>query len=632
MANDGSGTPGHAGDGIATDRAEPDRSVVPTPPGGLPAAGDEPVEPPVAHHDPEVEHPPAHAMGVPRPDTDPVTPSAGTPLPADGVPGDAVPVDPVPVDPVAPPGEPVADTDPSAAGRPPAVDPAAVAETALDAPVAPAAPTLPATVHPGGEPRVGTPPGGVAAAAGQQPGRPQPQHAQQPSGQWAAPGAPQVQQPPAGWRPPAAGAWAGAGDTVHMPGAQQQGRPGPQPHMPQHSQSTGQHALPQPTAQHAAQQPWSQGPPPDRTVTAPGGGDDKPRRRGGLVGAMIALALVAALVGGGVGGYVGYRLADRGQTPASSGNVLNQPLPDVDQNPAAQGPVEAVAMRVLPSTVQLRVSGARSEGEGSGMILSADGLILTNNHVVAGAANGGTVTAVFQDGRSVPATIVGRDPSSDLAVVRATNVNGLTPIELGNSDSVRVGQPVVAFGSPLGLGGTVTTGIISALDRAVGVGDELAGSDPTVFSALQTDAAINPGNSGGPLVDMQGRVIGINSAIATTGSQGGSIGVGFAIPINSAKRIAQELETTGRATRAVLGVGVADDQTITGARIQSVVPGGPADAAGIKANDVVLKFGDKQITTGLDLQAQIRSAAPGATLPVQLADRTVQVTLGSATG
>jgi putative serine protease PepD len=347
---------------------------------------------------------------------------------------------------------------------------------------------------------------------------------------------------------------------------------------------------------------------------------------------MVALALVAALVGGGVGGYVGYRLADRGQTPASSGNVLNEPLPDVDQNPAAQGPVEAVATRVLPSTVQLRVTGARSEGEGSGMILSADGLILTNNHVVADAANGGTVTAVFQDGRSVPATIVGRDPSSDLAVVRATDVTGLVPIELGNSDGVRVGQPVVAFGSPLGLGGTVTTGIISALDRAVGVGDELAGSDPTVFSALQTDAAINPGNSGGPLVDMQGRVIGINSAIATTGSQGGSIGVGFAIPVNSAKRIAQELETTGRATRAVLGVGVGDDQSVTGARIQSVVPGGPADAAGIKAGDVVRKFGDKQITTGLDLQAQIRSAAPGATLPVQLADRTVQVTLGSATG
>ncbi|MFB9742152.1 trypsin-like peptidase domain-containing protein [Pseudonocardia sulfidoxydans] len=607
MANDGSGTPGHADDGTATDRAEPDRPVVPTPPGGLPAEGGGSVEPVAAQQDSGVEHSPAHAMGVPRPDTDPVTPPAGNP---------AAPLDQG-GDPAA---DAAADAGPDGSG-PPAVDPAAVAETALDAPVVPAAPTLPATVHPGGEPRVGTPPAGVPAAAG--PGQQhQPQHAQ-PSGQWVVPGA---QQPPPGWRPAAAGGWSGGGATAHLPG-QQQGRPGPQ-----HSQSTGQHALHQPTGQHTAQQPWSHGPPPDRTVTAPAAGEGRPRRRGGLVGAMIALALVAALVGGGVGGYVGYRLADRGQPAASSGNVLNEPLPDVDQNPAAQGPVEAVATRVLPSTVQLRVSGARSEGEGSGMILSADGLILTNNHVVAGAANGGSVTAVFQDGRSVPATIVGRDPSSDLAVVRATDVNGLTPIELGNSDSVRVGQPVVAFGSPLGLGGTVTTGIISALDRAVGVGDELAGSDPTVFSALQTDAAINPGNSGGPLVDMQGRVVGINSAIATTGSQGGSIGVGFAIPINSAKRIAQELEQTGRATRAVLGVGVADDQTISGARIQSVVPGGPADAAGITANDVVLKFGDKRINTGLDLQAQIRSAAPGATLPVQLADRTVQVTLGSATG
>ncbi|MGD9990468.1 trypsin-like peptidase domain-containing protein [Pseudonocardia sp.] len=628
MANDGSGAPGHADDGTVTDRAEPDHPVAPTPPGGVPTPGDGPAKMLAAQQDSSVEHPPAHAIGVPRPDPDPVTPPAGTPVPADAdVPAAAV-------DPGSDPG-----VGPVPGGGPAAVDPTAVAGTALDAPPADspvldapapiAAPALPATVHPGGAARVGTPPGGVPAAAAREAGRSHPQYAQQPSSQWPPTGPPQAQQPPTGWRPAA-----GAGDTVHLPDQQPPARPGPQHPGPRHGQATGQHALQQPTAQHAAQQPWPQpgGPPPERTVAAPGGGEGRPRRRGGLAAAMVALALVAALVGGGVGGYVGYRLADRGQTPASSGNVLNEPLPDVDQNPAAQGPVEAVATRVLPSTVQLRVTGARSEGEGSGMILSADGLILTNNHVVADAANGGTVTAVFQDGRSVPATIVGRDPSSDLAVVRATDVTGLVPIELGNSDGVRVGQPVVAFGSPLGLGGTVTTGIISALDRAVGVGDELAGSDPTVFSALQTDAAINPGNSGGPLVDMQGRVIGINSAIATTGSQGGSIGVGFAIPVNSAKRIAQELETTGRATRAVLGVGVGDDQSVTGARIQSVVPGGPADAAGIKAGDVVRKFGDKQITTGLDLQAQIRSAAPGATLPVQLADRTVQVTLGSATG
>ena len=232
---------------------------------------------------------------------------------------------------------------------------------------------------------------------------------------------------------------------------------------------------------------------------------------------------------------------------------------------------------MLPSLVRLR-SGVRAAGEGSGIVLSADGLLLTNNHVVEAGANGGRVVALFQDGTSAPAQIVGRDPSSDLAVLRVQGVSGLTPVTLGNSDSLRVGQQVVAFGAPLGLGGTVTTGIISALNRAVSVGQESGASEATVLSAVQTDAAINPGNSGGPLVDMQGALIGINSVIATTGAQGGSIGVGFAIPINQAKRVAEELERTGRATRAVLGVALAaDGQTATGATIGQVTPGGPAE-------------------------------------------------------
>jgi putative serine protease PepD len=347
------------------------------------------------------------------------------------------------------------------------------------------------------------------------------------------------------------------------------------------------------------------------------------RSRAGLA----AIGLVAVLLVGVVGGVVGNSLAARG---GGSAGVLSEPLPAIDAATAPVGPVEAVAERVLPSVVQLRVEGPGASGEGSAMVLSADGLLLTNNHVVEAAADQGRVTAVFQDGSTSSAQIVGRDPSSDVAVMRAQGVSRLVPVELGNSDSVRVGQQVVAFGSPLGLGGTVTTGIISAMDRAVSVGEEAGANVPTVLNALQTDAAINPGNSGGPLVDMQGRVVGINSAIATTGAQGGSIGVGFAIPINQARRVAEELERTGHASRAVLGVSVGDDPQRAGAFIRSVTPGGAAEQAGIREGDVVLRFGDQRISTGTDLQAAVGSRAPGEVVEVELADRTVQATLTAA--
>jgi putative serine protease PepD len=359
---------------------------------------------------------------------------------------------------------------------------------------------------------------------------------------------------------------------------------------------------------------------------------DAPRRGRGPLAAVAAIGLVTALLGGGVGGAVGYSVANGSGGSGGSSGVLGEPLPDVGTAAAPLGPVEAVAERVLPSVVQLRVEGGGASGEGSAMVLSADGLLLTNNHVVAAAASGGTVTAVFQDGATAPAQIVGRDPSSDLAVIRAQNVSGLRPIELGNSDSVRVGQQVVAFGSPLGLGGTVTAGIISALDRAVSVGEDAGANAPTVLNALQTDAAINPGNSGGPLVDMQGRVVGINSAIATTGAQGGSIGVGFAIPVNQAKRVAEELERTGKASRAILGVSVDNDPQQAGAIIRAVVPGGAAEQAGIRQGDVVLRFGDQRISTGTDLQAAVGSRAPGEVVDIELADRTVRARLAAAPG
>ncbi|HET6258386.1 MAG TPA: trypsin-like peptidase domain-containing protein [Pseudonocardia sp.] len=376
---------------------------------------------------------------------------------------------------------------------------------------------------------------------------------------------------------------------------------------------------PYPGSYGTAQYPQPNAPWPGPVTPPPG------RRRSAR---MAAFGLVGALLAGGAGGALGYSLAESRDGGASNG-VLGSPLPPIDGT-APMSPVEAVAERVLPGVVQLRVDSGGSSGEGSAMVLSADGLLLTNNHVVEAAANRGRVTAVFQNGDTAQAAIVGRDPSSDLAVIRAQGVSRLTPIELGNSDSVRVGQQVVAFGAPLGLGGTVTTGIISALNRPVSVGGDQGASEATVLNALQTDAPINPGNSGGPLVDMQGRVIGINSAIATTGQQGGSIGVGFSIPINQARRVAEELERTGKASRAVLGVSVGDDPQVSGARIQSVAPGSAAEAAGIRAGDLVIGFDGQRILAGDGLQAAVRSRAPGQVVEVQLADRSVSVTLGAA--
>ena len=405
------------------------------------------------------------------------------------------------------------------------------------------------------------------------------------------------------------------------------GRPGPGPWAADaHRPATGQFAVPPggPIPLGGGLPPpgpWPQDRPP---VGAP------PRRGLGLV---VAVALVTALLGGGIGGAVGAsRAKDDPDAAPPSASVLDEPLPGVDAAAAPTGAVEAVAERVLPSVVQLQVDIGGRHGEGSGMVLSPDGLLLTNNHVVEAATGGGTVTAVFQDGRRAEAEIVGRDPVSDLAVLRARGVSGLRTIELGNSEAVRVGQQVVAFGAPLGLGGTVTTGIISAVDRPVSIGPDQA-DEATVFNALQTDAAINPGNSGGPLVDMQGRVVGVNSAIATIGGpQGGSIGVGFSIPVNQAKRVAEELERTGRASRAVLGVNIEDVPQRGGALVRSVVPGGAAEQAGIHAGDIVVRFGDQLITERIDLQAAVGSRAPGEVVEVGLPDRTVQVTLTAAPG
>jgi putative serine protease PepD len=374
--------------------------------------------------------------------------------------------------------------------------------------------------------------------------------------------------------------------------------------------------------------------PPTTPISVPPSSAPGPRRGRPALGAVV-LSLIVGLVAGTVGGAVGYQLAGNGSRVISA---LDLPVPGA--LPVANlpnGSVEQVAQRVTPSVVQLRVHGVRTAGEGSGIVLSADGLILTNNHVVAPAADGGDVAAVLQDGRSVPVQIVGRAPSFDLAVVRAQGVNGLTPAELGSSSNLRVGQEVVAIGSPLGLSGTVTSGIVSALDRPVRAGGEGSGQD-TVLDAIQTDAAINPGNSGGPLVDMQGRVIGINSAIASLGfgnGQAGSIGLGFAIPIDQARRIGNELVHNGQATQAILGVIVpAARPEDTGAAVQQVTPGGAASAAGIQAGDVIVKVGDRMVDSGDALIAAVRSLPPGSKTSITVknsagATRQVQVTLGS---
>jgi len=349
---------------------------------------------------------------------------------------------------------------------------------------------------------------------------------------------------------------------------------------------------------------------------------------------MAAVAVVAAVVGGGVGGYIGRQSA----TPASPSSLgtLQQPVPPIGDEPTTA--ISSVAQHVLPSVVQL----SNASGEGSGVVLSADGLILTNAHVVD-PGHPGKLTAAFQNGATAPATVVGLDRHADLAVVRAQGMTGLTPIQLGNSDGIQVGQQVVAVGSPLGLAGTVTSGIVSALNRPVESGDpgqgdpSLPEANNSVLDAIQTDAAINPGNSGGPLVDMQGRIVGLNSAIASLGSNGdsqsGSIGLGFAIPINQARRIADELIATGHATRAALGVTVKDHDP-AGAQIVSVIPGGAAATAGLKPGEVVAKIGNRLVQDSDELVAAVNSANPGTSVALTVssggaAARQVQVTLGS---
>jgi S1-C subfamily serine protease len=320
--------------------------------------------------------------------------------------------------------------------------------------------------------------------------------------------------------------------------------------------------------------------------------------------------LVAALLAGIAGGVTGYVVASRVSAALLDPDAtLSSVSPSVNRPP---GSIADIAKRVLPAVVSVEVRSAAGAGTGSGVVISGEGYILTNNHVVSAAAtNRGSLRALFQDQSAAPARIVGRDPKSDLAVLKVEK-KGLTVASLGDSSALAVGDPVIAIGSPLGLAGTVTSGIVSALNRPVRLDGQ--GSDTNaVINAIQTDAAINPGNSGGALVDSAGAVVGINSAIATlsTGgrAEGGSIGVGFAIPIDEARDIAQQLIRTGSVQHATLGVIAKSvtDGSRDGALVESISPGGAAAKAGLEEGDVITKVDDVVITGYDHLIVTIRS-------------------------
>jgi putative serine protease PepD len=362
------------------------------------------------------------------------------------------------------------------------------------------------------------------------------------------------------------------------------------------------------------------------------------------VGALFVLAV--GFIGGAAGSALGLGTTTTAGSAAMAVSVGAQP----SATPGGTETVQQVSAALLPSVVSIVSTAPAGVDEGSGVILSADGLILTNNHVISGASS---LQVQFNDNSTITATVVGADATDDLAVIRATGVSGLTPAILGASAGLQVGQGVVAIGSPLGLSATVTSGIISALDRPVATtpdqpptpGQTLGSSQGTVIDAIQTDAPINPGNSGGPLVDMTGKIIGINSAIASlstnTTSQAGSIGVGFAIPIDQASRIAQDIVSTGRATYAVLGATATDatagaNSPLTiGATLGQITPGSAAATAGLQAGDVVTQLGDQPINSADALVAAVRSAAPNSTVQLTYTrggtSSTVTVTLGSAT-
>lgn len=353
-------------------------------------------------------------------------------------------------------------------------------------------------------------------------------------------------------------------------------------------------------------------------------------------GAVAALLLAGAVLAGGTTAVV-MQSQDSGYSSENTSFNRNNSNVSEDRpaTPAEDGTVEAVAQKVLPSVVSIRVQSMQGGGEGSGSIISNDGLIMTNNHVVEGADRAGAkIEVLTNDGRTLAAHVVATEPSSDVAVIKADGANDLVPIAIGNSEDVQVGQSVVAVGSPLGLTSTVTSGIVSAKNRPVQAAGE-QGGEASLIDAIQTDAAINPGNSGGALVNMNGELVGIPSVIASTstGEQAGSIGLGFAIPSNQAEKIARQLIDNGEVKNPIIGAQVNTRSEMVGAELVAINEGSPAEEAGLKAGDVVTKVDDRVVESGVGLIAAIRSYNVGdkITLTVRNGDdeRTVDLTLGS---
>ncbi|MFJ8139960.1 trypsin-like peptidase domain-containing protein [Streptomyces sp. NPDC096013] len=386
--------------------------------------------------------------------------------------------------------------------------------------------------------------------------------------------------------------------------------------------------------------PWApRTPAPLHQTGASTSSSNRPRPR-----TLLTSALVLVLLAGGVGGVIGAYI-ERG----GPGGDIVLPQAAKEDTGRAGDTVAGIAARALPSVVTLRVAGDEESGTGTGIVLDDRGDILTNNHVVRPGGGGGAISVRFSGGQTVKGDVVGRDVGYDLAVVRVHGVRGLRPMPLGNSDNVRVGDPVVAIGAPFGLDNTVTAGIVSARERPITTGGDASdGSDVSYVDALQTDAPINPGNSGGPLLDARGLLVGVNSAIRTAdeqdgngdgggdgSSQSGSVGLGFAIPVNQAKRVAEELINDGKATHPVIGVTLDLDYAGDGARVAKQGTG-PGAAAGLRAGDVITQVDGVPVHSGDELVVRTRAHRPGDHLRLTLRrggkDMTVSLALGSATG
>ncbi|WP_314176159.1 S1C family serine protease [Streptomyces winkii] len=386
------------------------------------------------------------------------------------------------------------------------------------------------------------------------------------------------------------------------------------------------------------QYPW--GAPPAPPGPPPGG------KR--LPGGVLAAVLVGALVAGGIGGGIGFQLADQDE---GSSTTINSGSDSGALNRSPKS-VAGIAGKTLPSVVTIETKGGGEEGTGTGFVFDKQGHILTNNHVVASAADGGGLSATFSDGKKYEAEVLGKAQGYDVAVIKLKNADDrkLSPLPLGQSNDVRVGDATIAIGAPFGLSGTVTTGIVSAKNRPVASSDG-QGSNASYMNALQTDASINPGNSGGPLLNAQGAVIGVNSAIQSAGGgsgleqgQSGSIGLGFAIPVNQAKRVAVQLIKTGTPVYPVIGATVTMDQKGGGAVIANkgqngqapVTKDGPADKAGLKPGDVITKLDDTTIDSGPTLIGTIWTHKPGEKVKITYKrdgkESTTDVTLGSRKG